>query len=249
MSQKIKIICPNCNAQLSANDSYAGRQLTCPKCRRDIVVPERTRLNDSPKLPDGSANAMTTNSNESNLEPLAPYPMPPSAQKTKGHFSTWLPTLLASVAIVFSCLQWASFRPSTSATSNEVALLTARIVQMEKDTSESRDSILKLMKDAQDRYIGDEAASETILKARLWRAQKAIDDAVELLGTTAKKAEAARIALESSRTPRRVTWPERSGTRIFETPFAEEEAKQIATAEKQFADEQRKQERAAAQKK
>ncbi len=40
----IRFACSNCNRLISVDEKYSGKKGKCPKCRGDVVVPERSTI-------------------------------------------------------------------------------------------------------------------------------------------------------------------------------------------------------------
>lgn len=47
----IKFTCGNCNHKIGAPETYAGKRISCPKCKSPIQVPKAVEKTDSPKRP------------------------------------------------------------------------------------------------------------------------------------------------------------------------------------------------------
>ena len=61
---EFKFSCPGCGQHIQCNDAYCGRQISCPTCRKSIVVPPAT----------GTAAPAPTAGNLSISRPIAPAP-------------------------------------------------------------------------------------------------------------------------------------------------------------------------------
>lgn len=249
MSKKISLQCTNCYARLAANPSHIGRQLPCPKCGATVDVTSTVpRYNSTPSSDVATPfNGTLTPTQIPDIRDFQFETTPELGAKSHARWQTgrWIPTLLASIAIVLCGIQFFASRQSTDSLSEEFKILVTRLDTAEKDVIALQSAMDQLKADA---GMDDNGESDAILTARLWRTQKAIDDAMEEIGEFAEKADSAYRANQNTRTPRRMTWPDQSETRVFESEEAEKEAKQIALAFKKIADAERERKRAEARK-
>ena len=115
---------------------------------------------------------------------------------------------------------------------NTIGALIARLETCEQTILRTEDLLEELEQNAgfKDALNANNANNaDSVLLARLWRAQDAIDETADYIGQ-----------LYHALNPRLFGIPGRRNTRIFETPEAEADAKQFADVDKQANAEARK---------
>lgn len=71
-SERIKTICPTCNAKLAVAAKYSGKNLRCPKCQAVVLVPVQHGITTAtppalPVLPEMVSAARTSDTKNTNL--------------------------------------------------------------------------------------------------------------------------------------------------------------------------------------